>query len=165
MVATPITAAIADRLAFLPLLYAFRPADFGSLITWISYGVVSDRVEPSFLLGEAEDMLINPILQTEMKRPQLGCSGRDCAFTFDKSRTTGVESLNQPIRNAVLHFQDRANPLVELLPIDVMISCLEHALRGDAARLIFCPLAGEALQAVQRPTFRRCLGFLQVRNF
>ena len=59
----------------LPFAYAFRPADFGSLITWISYGVVSNGVEPTFLLRKAEKVLINPIFQAQMKRLGLGCFG------------------------------------------------------------------------------------------
>src|SRR5271157_3802354 len=97
---------ILDRFGSLPLLGALRPAHFSSLVARVSYGVVRNCKERAFLLGEAEYMIVNPIFQAEMKRPGLGCFGCERSFSFDKSRNTGVENFNQPIRYAVFNLQD-----------------------------------------------------------
>src|SRR3974390_3907153 len=56
---------ILERFGSPPLLDAIRPADFGSLIPWFPYRVIRDRAQPAFLPGEAEDMIIDPILQAD----------------------------------------------------------------------------------------------------
>src|SRR5208283_3300701 len=94
----------------LPLLYAFRPADFGSLIARLPDGIKGNGVKPAFLLRKAENVVINPVFQAEWQRPSLGRFGRERSFGFDKPRATGVENFNQPTRYATFDFQDRANP-------------------------------------------------------
>src|SRR5271157_3669735 len=144
----------------LPLLYAFRPADFGSLIAGISYGVIGNRVEPALILGEGKNMIVNPIFQAEMKRPRLDCFGRERSFGFDKSRNTGVENFNQPIRYAVFHLQDRANPEVELLPFDVLIADFIEPLPRYPTGLLIGALAGGALKSGGRVAHGLPFGFL-----
>ena len=58
---------IPDRLGFLPLLNAFRPADFSPLITRISNRVIGDSEKPTSLFGEAEDVVVNPIFEAKSK--------------------------------------------------------------------------------------------------
>ena len=84
---------IAERFGFLPLLYAFRPADFCSLVTRISYGVIGNRVEPAFFLGKAKNVLINPIFQAKRKRPVLGRLGCGLFLGLKKSWATIVQNL------------------------------------------------------------------------
>src|SRR5271157_5272441 len=85
---------LSDRFGSLPLTDAFRPADFGSLIPGISYGVIGNRVEPAFLLGEGENMIINPIFQTKRQRPDLRRSRRQLGVScFSLSRNPGTRSL------------------------------------------------------------------------
>src|SRR5271167_4170707 len=100
---------ILDRFGFLPLLGALRPANFGSLVARVSYGVIRNCEERALLLGEGKNVFVNPIFQAEMKRPGLGCFGCERSFSVDKSRNTGVENFNQPIGYAVFNLQDRAN--------------------------------------------------------
>lgn len=57
----------------LPRLGAFRPVHFGALVARIADRVIADCVEPSFLLGQAEDVFIDPVFQTERKRLSLDC--------------------------------------------------------------------------------------------
>src|ERR1019366_8893575 len=78
---------ILDRFGFLPLLGALRPAHFGSLIARVSYRVIRTCEERAFLLGEAQDVVLNPIFQAEDQRPGLGCFGWERFFSFKKSRT------------------------------------------------------------------------------
>ena len=73
---------IPDGFGFLPLLYAFRPADFGSLVARLSYGVKRYRIKPAFLLGKAENVVINPIFEAKTTRPVLGRFGRQLFFGF-----------------------------------------------------------------------------------
>ena len=85
---------IPDRFGFLPLLYAFRPADFGSLIARFSYGVKRNGVKPAFLLGKAENVVINPIFQAER---QEACSWPlwvSVVFRFREIPETVVENLD-----------------------------------------------------------------------
>src|ERR1035437_1423687 len=84
---------ILDRFGFPPFLDTFRPADFGALIPRFPYRVIRDCAEPAFLLGEAEDMILNPIFQAEDQRPGLDCFGCECFFGFKKSRTAVLENL------------------------------------------------------------------------
>src|SRR5271157_1150631 len=84
---------ILDRFGFLPLLGALRPAHLGSLVARVSYGVICTWKERAFLLGEAEDMILNPIFQAEGQRPALGCFGCERFFGFKKSRAAVLENL------------------------------------------------------------------------
>ena len=84
---------IVDRFGFLPLLGALRPAHFGSLVARVSYRIIRNCEERAFLLGEAEDMIVNPIFQAEDQRPGLGCFGRERFFGFKKPRTAVLENL------------------------------------------------------------------------
>src|ERR1039458_5810781 len=77
---------ILDRFGFLPLLGALRPAHFGSLIARVPYCVIRTCEERAFLLGEAEDMILNPIFQTEDQRPGLECLGSERFLGFKKPR-------------------------------------------------------------------------------
>src|ERR1035441_6455834 len=151
---------ILDRFGFLPLLGAFRPADFGSLVARVSYSVVRNCEERTFLLGEGKNVFVNPIFQAEMKRSGLGCFGCERSFSFDKSRNTGVENINQPIREAVLHLEDRANPQVELLPIDVLILSIKQALPRNSASFIVSALASGPLKSRGRVAHGFAFGFL-----
>src|SRR5271157_931961 len=99
---------ILDRLGLLPPLHTFRPADLGSLIARLPDGIKRNGVKPAFLLGKAENVVINPIFQAERQRPALGRFGCQVFFAFEKSRTAIAENLNQPIRYTILDFQDRA---------------------------------------------------------
>src|SRR5271166_1183160 len=149
------------RFGVLPLLGALRPAHFGSLVARVSYGVVSNCEERTFLLGEGKNVFVNPIFQAEMKRSGLGCFGCERSFSFDKSRNTGVENFKQPIRYAVFHLQDGANPHVELLPIDVLILSIKQALPGDAASFIVGALTGSPLKSSGRAAYGLAFGFIQ----
>src|ERR1035437_2107831 len=82
-----------NRFGLLPPLHTFRPADLSSLIARLSDGIKRDGVKPAFLLGEAEDMILNPIFQAEGQRPGLDCFGCECFFGFKKSRTAFLENL------------------------------------------------------------------------
>src|SRR5271165_2428318 len=59
---------ISDRLDPHPTLHAFRPADFSPLITGVSHRVIRNRIKPAFLLGEAENMIVNPVFQSNGER-------------------------------------------------------------------------------------------------
>src|SRR5271165_183331 len=148
------------RFGFLPLLGALRPAHFGSLVARVSYGVVRNCEEQAFLLGEGKNVFVNPIFQAEMKRPGLGCFGCESSFSFDKSRNTGVENFNQPIRYAVFNLQDRANPQVELLPVDVLIANFVKPLPRYPAGLLVGALAGGPLKSRGRVAHGFAFGFL-----
>jgi hypothetical protein len=76
------------------------------LIARIANGVIRDGVKPAFLLGKAENVIVNPVFQAESYRPVLGCFRHQFFFVFDKSRTALVQGLCQPVRNAVFDFQD-----------------------------------------------------------
>ena len=84
---------ILDRLGLLPPLHTFRPADFGSLIARLSDGIERNCVKPAFLLGKAEDVVINPIFQAKRKRPVLGRLGCEFFLGSNKSWATIVENL------------------------------------------------------------------------
>src|ERR1035441_5136870 len=84
---------ILDRFGLLPLLGALRPAHFGSLVARVSYCVISACEERAFLLGQAKDVILDPIFQAEDQRPGLDCFGRERSFGFKKSRTTVLENL------------------------------------------------------------------------
>src|ERR1035441_5092223 len=84
---------ILDRFGFLPLLGALRPAHFGSLVARVSYGVIRTCEERAFLLGQAKDVILDPIFQAEDQRPGLDCFGRERFFRFKKSRTAVLENL------------------------------------------------------------------------
>src|SRR3974377_1262942 len=77
----------------LPLLYAFRPADFGSLVTRISDGVVGNRGEPAFFLRKVKNVLINPIFQAKRKGPVLSRLGCELFLGLKKSWAAIVENL------------------------------------------------------------------------
>ncbi len=111
---------ILDWFSFFPLLGALRPTHFGTLVTRVTYGVIRNCVKPAFLLGKAENMAIDPSFQAQSQRPALGRLEYQLFFAFEKSRNTFVENLDQPIRNAILHFQNRAYPQGKLLPVDVL---------------------------------------------
>src|SRR5271166_2130508 len=84
---------ILDRSGFLPLLGALRPAHFGSLVARVSYCVIRTCEERAFLLGQAEDVILDPIFQAEDQRPGLDCFGRERFFGFKKPRTAVLENL------------------------------------------------------------------------
>ena len=147
----------------LPLLNASRPADFGSLLAGISYGVIGNCVEAAFLLGEGEDVIINPIFQAEMKRRRLDCFGCEGFLRFEKSGASGVENFSQPIRHAVCDFEDRADPQVEFLPVDVLIASVVKPLPRDAAGLIVGALARSPLKSDGRVAHGFAFEFLQAR--
>src|SRR5271165_5330814 len=152
------------RFGFLPLLSALRPAHFGSLAARVSYGVVRNCEEQAFLLGESKNVFVNPIFQAEMKRPGLGCFGCESSFSFDKSRNAGVENFNQPIRHAVFNLQDRANPQVELLPVDVLILSIKQALPRNSTSFIVSALASGPLKSGGRIAQGMRLEFLQLND-
>src|SRR5664279_178884 len=84
---------IPDRFGSLPLLSALRPAHFGSLVARVSYCVIRTCEERAFLLGEAKDVILDPIFQAHDQRPDLDCFGRERFFGFKKSRTAVLENL------------------------------------------------------------------------
>src|ERR1035441_2385351 len=84
---------IVGGVGFLPLLGALRPAHFGWLIARVSYCVISACEERAFLLGQAKDVILDPIFQAHDQRPSLDCFGRERSFGFKKSRTTVLENL------------------------------------------------------------------------
>src|ERR1039457_525467 len=84
---------IVSRFGFLPLLGALRPAHLGSLVARVSYRVIGTCEERAFLLGEAEDMILNPIFQAHDQRPGLGCFGGERFFGLKKSRAAVLENL------------------------------------------------------------------------
>src|SRR5664279_1412400 len=77
---------ILDRFGFLPLLGALRPAHFGPLIARVSYCVIRACEERAFLLGQAKDVILNPIFQAHDQRPDLDCFG---GSVFSVSRNPG----------------------------------------------------------------------------
>src|ERR1039457_802185 len=84
---------IPDRFGFLPLLGALRPAHFGSLVARVPYCVIRTCEERAFLLGEAKDVILDPIFQAEDQRPGLYCFGRERFFRFKKSWAAVLEDL------------------------------------------------------------------------
>ena len=69
-----------------------------------------------------------------MKRPGLAALGVERSFSFDKSRNTGVENFNQPIRDARSSTSRiEATLTVELLPVDVLILSIKQALPRNSA--------------------------------
>src|SRR5215469_16666966 len=84
---------ISSWLGLLPFAYAVRPADFGSLITRISYGVIRNRIEPSFFLRKLKNVLVDPIFQAKRKRPVLNRLRCDFFFGLKKSRAPIVKNL------------------------------------------------------------------------
>src|SRR5271157_201963 len=106
-------------------------------------------------------MIVNPIFQTEMKRPGLGCFGCESSFGFDKPRNTGVENFKQPIRYAVFNLQDRANPQIELLPVDVLILSIKQALPRNSASFIVSALASGPLKSGGRAAHGLAFEFIQ----
>ena len=91
-------------------------------------------------------MIVNPVFQTERQGPPgLSCFGWERLLGLKKSLATVVENFHQPIRNAVFDFQDRADPQVELLPVDVLIASLKQTLPEDAAGLSISAFVGKAL--------------------
>jgi hypothetical protein len=139
---------IPDRLGLLPSLHTFRPTDFGSLIAGLSDGIKRNGAKPAFLFGKTENVVMNPIFQAERQRPVPGRFGCQLFFVLEKSRKTVRENLNQPIRDAILDFQNRANPEVKLLPGDVLVSSLEQSLPRNAAGFLVGACARESLQSI-----------------
>src|SRR5664280_1553077 len=82
---------IVDWFGFLPLLSALRPAHFGSLVARVSYCVIRACEERAFLLGQAKDVILNPIFQAEDQRPGLDCFGCEGIFGFKKPRASILE--------------------------------------------------------------------------
>src|SRR5208337_2746241 len=151
---------ILDRFGFLPLLGGLRPAHFGSLIARVSYCVIRTCEERAFLLGEAEDVILNPIFQTEGQRPGLDCFGSERFFGFEKSRTTVLENLGQPVNDPLLDFEDRASPEIKLLPVDVLIANFVEPLPRYPTGLLIGALAGGPLKAGGRVAHGLPFGFL-----
>jgi hypothetical protein len=137
---------IAERFGFLPPLYTFRPADFGSLISCRSDRIKRNGVKPAFPLGEAKDVIINPIFQAKRKRPVLGRLGCESFLGLKKSWATIVQNLGQPIRNPLFDFENRASPQSKLLPIDVLIASVVKPLPRDPSGLIVSAFAGYSLK-------------------
>ena len=79
---------VLGRFGFLPFLNALRPAHFGSLIARVSNRVVGNCREPAFLLGEAEDMIVNPVFQSDGERTGLDCFWRECFRGFEEAWTS-----------------------------------------------------------------------------
>jgi hypothetical protein len=57
-----------------------------------------------------------------------------------------VKNFDQPIRNAVLDFQDGANPQVKFLPVNVLIADFDEPLPRYPAGLTVGALAGGPLK-------------------
>jgi hypothetical protein len=91
-------------------------------------------------------VLIDPIFQAKRQRLVLGRFRREFLVSSKKPRTAIIENLDQPSRDALFDVQDRADPQVELLPVNVLIPSFVKPLPGDAAGLIVCPLARETLE-------------------
>src|ERR1039457_7412980 len=84
---------IVGGFGFLPLLGALRPAHLGSLIARVSYCVIRTCEERAFLLGQAKDVILNPIFQAQDQRPGLGCFGGERFLRFEKPRTAVLTNL------------------------------------------------------------------------
>ena len=91
----------------------------------------------------------------------LAALGVSAFSRFKKSWATIVENFDQPIRNAAFDFEDRANPQIKLLPVDVLIASVVKPLPRDAAGLIVCALAGGSLKLGGRVAFGVAFRFLQ----
>src|SRR3974390_3446365 len=139
---------IPDRLGLSPALHTFRPTDFGSLIARLPDGIKRNGVRPALLFGIAENVVMNPVFQAERQRPVPGSFGLQLSFVLEKSWKTVFENLNPAIRDAILDFQDRANPEVKLLPVDVLVLSLEQSLPRNAAGFLVGACAREPAPGV-----------------
>jgi len=87
------------------------------LITRLSDGVKGNGAKPAFPLGKAENVIVNPVFETERQRPVPSRFRRQFPLVFKKSRTTVVEGLDQPIRvnphtaNTIILFSLFGNPV------------------------------------------------------
>ena len=121
---------ILDRFGFLPLLGALRPAHFGSLVARVSYCVIRNCEERAFLLGETENVILNPIFQAENQRPGLDCFGCE---RLSVSRNPGQRLLRISASQSgmpLFDLQDRANPEVRT-PAS---RCIDSEYQAGAAR-------------------------------
>ena len=80
-------------------------------------------------------------------------------FAFEKSRNTFVENLDQPVRYTILDFEDRPNPEVELLPVDVLITGIKQPLPGNSTGFLVGALARVLLESIRRFAHRLAFSF------
>ena len=109
-------------LAFLDFFTHSEPTDLRSLITRIPYRVIGDGEEPTLLLCDAKNVVVNPIFQAKSKRPPLRDFRRERPVLSKKSRAASSQNSAQPIGNVFFGLKDRASPETELLPVDVLIA-------------------------------------------
>jgi len=99
------------------------------LIARLANGVISDSTEPAFLLGKAEDVIVNPFFQAEKQRLLLGRFQPSPLFVFEESRTALVEGFDQPIR---------AFPLIGASHLNVMTALILAAGIADSLVMASC---------------------------